>query len=77
MARRFDVHMFIRNRSRGDIYSLPAAPRSPWQSNTWAISLVNAIKDAGAEVALNLRIPAPVFDEAFEFSAVKAKVLGL
>ncbi|MDO8736732.1 MAG: DUF6325 family protein [Thermoleophilia bacterium] len=31
----------------------------------WAISLVNAIHDAGAELALNWRIPAPVIDEAF------------
>jgi hypothetical protein len=31
----------------------------------WAISLVNAIKDAGAELALNWRIPAPIVDEAF------------
>lgn len=31
----------------------------------WAISLVNAFDDAGVELALNWRIPAPVVDEAF------------
>lgn len=36
----------------------------------WAISLVNAIEDAGLEMALNWRIPATVVDEAF--SALEA-----
>lgn len=33
--------------------------------HTWAIALVNAIVDAGAEVALNFRVPALIVDEAF------------
>ncbi len=33
--------------------------------HTWAIALVNAIVDAGAGVALNFRVPAPIVDEAF------------
>jgi hypothetical protein len=33
--------------------------------HTWAVNLVNAIIDAGAEVALNFRVPAPIVDEAF------------
>jgi len=31
----------------------------------WAVSLVNAIQDAGAELALDWRIPAVVVDEAY------------
>jgi hypothetical protein len=31
----------------------------------WAVTLVNAMVDAGVEVALNTRIPAVVMDEAF------------
>jgi hypothetical protein len=31
----------------------------------WAISLVNALYDAGVEVAFHSRVPAPVVDEAF------------
>ncbi len=31
----------------------------------WAVQLVNAIHDAGVELALNTRVPAPVVDEAF------------
>lgn len=34
--------------------------------HSWAVGLVNAIKDRGAEVAFNYRIPAPVIDEALE-----------
>ena len=33
--------------------------------HTWAVDLVNAIADQGAEVALNFRVPAPIVDEAF------------
>jgi hypothetical protein len=33
--------------------------------HTWAIALVNAIWQAGADVALNFRVPAPIVDEAF------------
>jgi hypothetical protein len=33
--------------------------------HVWAVNLVNAIYDAGAEVALNFRVPAPIVDEAF------------
>jgi len=33
--------------------------------HTWAINLVNAIHDAGVELAFNIRVPAPVVDEAF------------
>lgn len=33
--------------------------------HTWAVALVNAIVDAGAEMALNFRVPAPIVDEAF------------
>jgi hypothetical protein len=33
--------------------------------HTWAVSLVNAMVDAGVEVALNFRVPAPIVDEAF------------
>jgi len=33
--------------------------------HAWAVNLVNAIHDAGVELALNLRVPAPVVDEAF------------
>ena len=31
----------------------------------WAINLVNAIHDAGVELAMNYRVPAPIVDEAF------------
>lgn len=31
----------------------------------WAVDLVNAVVGAGAEVAMNVRIPAPIVDEAF------------
>ncbi len=33
--------------------------------HAWAITLVNAIHDAGVELAMNIRVPAPVVDEAF------------
>jgi hypothetical protein len=33
--------------------------------HAWAVKLVNAIHDAGVELALNFRVPAPVVDEAF------------
>ena len=33
--------------------------------HTWAVKLVNAIHDAGVELAMNLRVPAPIVDEAF------------
>lgn len=33
--------------------------------HTWAVDLVNALYDAGVEVAMNFRVPAPVVDEAF------------
>jgi hypothetical protein len=33
--------------------------------HTWAVALVNAVWQAGADVALNFRVPALVVDEAF------------
>ena len=33
--------------------------------HTWAIELVNTLYNAGVEVALNYRVPAPIVDEAF------------
>jgi len=33
--------------------------------HTWAVKLVNALYDAGVEMALNFRVPAPIVDEAF------------
>ena len=33
--------------------------------HTWAVALVNDIADQGVEVALNVRVPAPIVDEAF------------
>jgi hypothetical protein len=33
--------------------------------HVWAVSLVNAIRDAGVELAFNFRVPAPIIDEAF------------
>ncbi|HXV42643.1 MAG TPA: DUF6325 family protein [Anaerolineae bacterium] len=33
--------------------------------HTWAIALVNALDQAGVDVALNFRVPAPIVDEAF------------
>lgn len=31
----------------------------------WAVNLVNALYDAGVEVAIHTRVPAPIVDEAF------------
>ncbi len=33
--------------------------------HAWAVKLVNAIHDAGVELAMNFRVPAPIVDEAF------------
>ena len=33
--------------------------------HVWAVDLVNALEAAGVEVAMNVRIPAPIVDEAF------------
>jgi hypothetical protein len=33
--------------------------------HVWAVKLVNAIHDAGVELAFNVRVPAPIIDEAF------------
>ena len=33
--------------------------------HVWAIDLVNSLYDAGVNVALNFRVPAPIVDEAF------------
>jgi hypothetical protein len=33
--------------------------------HTWAVALVNAMYQAGVDVALNFRVPAPIVDEAF------------
>lgn len=33
--------------------------------HVWAVDLVNALSNAGVEVAMNVRIPAPIVDEAF------------
>jgi hypothetical protein len=33
--------------------------------HTWAVDLVNALEASGVEVALNVRVPAPIVDEAF------------
>ncbi len=32
--------------------------------NAWAVPLINAIIDAGAEIALHSRVPAPIVDDA-------------
>jgi hypothetical protein len=40
--------------------------------HTWAIALVNALSDAGVEMALTFRVPAPIVDEAYASLAVKA-----
>jgi hypothetical protein len=32
--------------------------------HTWAVALVNALDQAGVDVALNFRVPAPIVDEA-------------
>jgi len=41
--------------------------------HTWAVALVNAFDQAGVDVALNFRVPAPVVDEAFASLAAKNK----
>jgi hypothetical protein len=33
--------------------------------HTWAVALVNALDQAGVDLALNFRVPAPIVDEAF------------
>ncbi len=33
--------------------------------HTWAVELVNAIYNAGVDVAMNFRVPAPIVEEAF------------
>jgi hypothetical protein len=33
--------------------------------HAWAVNLVNAINNAGVELAFNFRVPAPIVDEAF------------
>jgi Family of unknown function (DUF6325) len=33
--------------------------------HAWAVNLVNALHDAGVELAFNFRVPAPIVDEAF------------
>ncbi len=33
--------------------------------HAWAVELVNAIHDAGVELAMHYRVPAPIVDEAF------------
>jgi hypothetical protein len=33
--------------------------------HTWAVALVNALYQAGVDVAMNFRVPAPIVDEAF------------
>ncbi len=33
--------------------------------HAWAVKLVNAIQQAGAELAFDFRVPAPIIDEAF------------
>ena len=39
--------------------------------HTWAVDLVNAMIDTGAELAVNFRVPAPIVDEAFASLAAK------
>jgi hypothetical protein len=38
--------------------------------HTWAVALVNALEQAGVDVALNFRVPAPIVDEAFASLAI-------
>ena len=40
--------------------------------HVWAINLVNAIYDAGVELAFHTRVPAPIVDEAFASLEQKA-----
>lgn len=37
--------------------------------NKWTVPLMNAFVDAGAEIALHTRIPAPIVDDALAFLA--------
>lgn len=39
--------------------------------HTWAVALVNTLQEAGVELALNFRVPAPIVEEAFGPVAVK------
>ena len=32
--------------------------------NTWAVSVMNALEDAGSEIALHTRIPSPIVEDA-------------
>ncbi len=40
--------------------------------HAWAVDLVNAVHDAGVELAMNIRVPAPVVDEAYASLEQKA-----
>jgi hypothetical protein len=40
--------------------------------HTWAVALVNALHDAGVDMAMNFRVPAPIVDEAFASLATRA-----
>jgi hypothetical protein len=40
--------------------------------HVWAVALVNAIYDAGVELAFNFRVPAPIVDEAFASLEINA-----
>jgi len=40
--------------------------------HTWALALVNALYEAGVDVALNYRVPAPIVDEAFASLGIEA-----
>ena len=39
--------------------------------HVWAIDLVNALDNAGVELAMSFRVPAPIVDEAFASLPVK------
>lgn len=39
--------------------------------HTWAVGLVNALSNAGVEMALNYRVPAPIVEETLEALNVK------
>ena len=41
--------------------------------HTWALALVNAMYQAGVDVALNFRVPAMVVDEAFASLGCRSK----
>jgi hypothetical protein len=40
--------------------------------HVWAIDLVNTLDNAGVELAMSFRVPAPIVDEAFASLVVKA-----